>query len=265
MLTKRIIPCLDIKNGRTVKGVTFGNLKDAGDPVELAGKYSEEGADELCLLDITATLEGRTTFLQVVEEVAGAVSIPFTVGGGISNEKQVEILLSKGADKVSVNTAAIYDPLLITRLSRAFGNQCVVVAIDARYHQGQWQVVSHAGTRPTGVPATEWAIEVCERGAGEILLTSFTADGTRQGFSLDITSAVSQSVNIPVIASGGAGKPEHFLDVFTVAKADAALAASIFHYGLISIGEVKTLLKNKKVPVRYNNCFPLNTHQQTTQ
>ncbi|TVR40208.1 MAG: imidazole glycerol phosphate synthase subunit HisF [Bacteroidia bacterium] len=250
MLTKRIIPCLDIKNGRTVKGVTFGNLQDAGDPVELAAKYSEEGADELCLLDITATLEGRTTFLQVVEEVAAAVSIPFTVGGGISDEKQVELLLSKGADKVSVNTAAIRDPQLITRLSNAFGNQCVVVAIDARHQDGQWQVVSHAGTRPTGILATEWAIEVCERGAGEILLTSFTADGTRRGFSLDITHSVSHSVNIPVIASGGAGKPEHFLDVFTVAKADAALAAGIFHYGVISIREVKAFLKKKNVFVR---------------
>ncbi len=250
MLTKRIIPCLDIKNGRTVKGVTFGNLQDAGDPVKLAAKYSEQGADELCLLDITATLEGRTTFLQVVEEVAAAVSIPFTVGGGISDEKQAELLLSKGADKVSVNTAAIHDPHLITRLSNAFGNQCVVVAIDARHHEGQWQVVSHAGTRPTGIPATEWAIEVCERGAGEILLTSFTADGTRQGFSLDITGAVSCSIPIPVIASGGAGTPEHFLDVFSVAKADAALAAGIFHYGVISIPEVKAFLKDKKVSVR---------------
>lgn len=250
MITKRIIPCLDIKNGRTVKGVSFVRLQDAGDPVELAARYSEEGADELCLLDITATLEGRSTFLQVVEEVAATVSIPFTVGGGISHEKQVELLLSKGADKVSVNTAAIRDPHLITRLSDAFGKQCIVLAIDARHYEGQWQVVSHAGTRPTGILASEWAKEVCDRGAGEILLTSFTADGTRQGFSLDITGSVSRSVNIPVIASGGAGKAEHFLEVFAGANADAALAAGIFHYGVTSIREIKAFLKEKNIPVR---------------
>lgn len=250
MLTKRIIPCLDIKNGRTVKGVTFGNLQDAGDPVELASRYSEEGADELCLLDITATLEGRSTFLKVVEDVATAVSIPFTVGGGISNEKQVETLLSKGADKVSVNTSALLDPGLITRLSNAFGNQCVVVAIDARYDEGEWQVVSHAGTKPTGIMATKWAIEASDRGAGEILLTSFTADGTRNGFSLDITREVTQNIPIPVIASGGAGNPQHFLDVFTQAQADAALAAGIFHYGIVRIEEVKTFLKEHGVAIR---------------
>ncbi len=250
MLTKRIIPCLDIKDGRTVKGVTFGNLQDAGDPVELAARYSGYGADELCLLDITATLEGRSTFLQVVEDVAAAVSIPFTVGGGISNEKQVETLLSKGADKVSVNTSALLDPGLITKLSNAFGNQCVVVAIDARYLEGTWQVVSHAGTKPTGILATEWAKEACDRGAGEILLPSFTADGTRKGFSLDITGEVARSITIPVIASGGAGKPSHFLDVFTRANADAALAAGIFHYGIISIEEVKYFLKKKGVAIR---------------
>ncbi len=250
MLTKRIIPCLDIKNGRTVKGVTFGNLQDAGDPVELAARYSASGADELTLLDITATLEGRATFLQVVEDVAAAVSIPFTVGGGISNEKQVEVLLSKGADKVSVNTAALLDPSLISRLANAFGNQCVVVAIDARLEGGQWQVVSHAGTKPAGRLATDWARQVWELGAGEILLTSFTADGTRKGFSLDITKEVSTTVKIPVIASGGAGEPRHFLEVFAQANADAALAAGIFHYGLVSIGEVKDFLKDHGVAVR---------------
>lgn len=250
MLTKRIIPCLDIKNGRTVKGVSFVNLQDAGDPVELAETYSRNGADELTLLDITATLEGRTTFLKVVEDVAAAVSIPFTVGGGISNEQQVETLLSRGADKVSVNTSAILDPGLITRLSDAFGNQCVVVAIDARYHEGQWEVVSHAGTKFTGIMAVDWALIACELGAGEILLTSFTADGTRQGFSLDITRQVSKAVSIPVIASGGAGNPQHFLDVFRHAKADAALAAGIFHYGQVSISEVKTYLKENGIPVR---------------
>ncbi|MFO7873389.1 MAG: imidazole glycerol phosphate synthase subunit HisF [Bacteroidales bacterium] len=250
MLTKRIIPCLDIKEGRTVKGVSFGNLRDAGDPVELAGRYSDEGADELTLLDITATLEGRSTFMRVVEDVAATISIPFTVGGGIANETEVEQLLSKGADKVSVNTAAISDPSLITRLADAFGNQCVVVAIDARFIEGQWQVVSHAGTKITDIPAIDWAKEVCERGAGEILLTSFTADGTREGFSLDITSAVAESVPVPVIASGGAGIPRHFLDVFTRGKADAALAAGIFHYGIISIEEVKTFLNNYNITVR---------------
>jgi imidazole glycerol-phosphate synthase subunit HisF len=250
MLTKRIIPCLDIKNGRTVKGVSFGNLKDAGDPVELASAYSINGADELTLLDITATLEGRSTFLQVVEDVAAAVSIPFTVGGGISNEQHVETLLARGADKVSVNTSAVLDPGLITRLSDAFGNQCVVVAIDARYHEGQWEVVSHAGTKFTGISAVEWAKICYELGAGEILLTSFTADGTREGFSIDITKDVCEAVSIPVIASGGAGNPQHFLDVFTQANADAALAAGIFHYGLVSIAEVKAFLKKNGVPVR---------------
>lgn len=250
MLTKRIIPCLDIKNGRTVKGVSFVNLQDAGDPVELAEAYSRNGADELTLLDITATLEGRTTFLKVVEDVAAAVSIPFTVGGGISNEQQVETLLSRGADKVSVNTSAILDPGLITRLSDAFGNQCVVVAIDARLHNDHWEVVSHAGTKFTGISAVDWAVIACELGAGEILLTSFTADGTRQGFSLDITKQVCDAVSIPVIASGGAGNPKHFLDVFTQANADAALAAGIFHYGLVSIQEVKAYLKEHGVSVR---------------
>ncbi len=251
MLTKRIIPCLDIKNGRTVKGVSFVNLQDAGDPVELAARYSGEGADELCLLDITATLEGRSTFIKVVEEVASAVSIPFTVGGGISSENQVEVLLSRGADKVSVNTSAVKDPDLITRLSKAFGNQCVVVAIDARFTEGKWQVVSHAGTRATGIAAEEWAKEVCDRGAGEILLTSFTADGSRKGFSLDITSQISNLLPIPVIASGGAGKPAHFYDVFTEGGADAALAAGIFHYGLVSIEEVKSYLDKKGIAVRF--------------
>ncbi len=250
MLTKRIIPCLDIKQGRTVKGVTFGNLQDAGDPVELAWKYSQKGADELTLLDITATLEGRTTFLKVVEEVAATVNIPFTVGGGISNAQQVETLLAKGADKVSVNTSALLNPDLITTLAKAFGNQCVVVAIDARLTKKGWEVVSHAGTKPTGMLTVDWAKEACDRGAGEILLTSFTADGTRKGFSLDITRAVSEEVSVPVIASGGAGVPHHFLEAFTLGKADAALAAGIFHYGIISIGEVKEYLNKHGLEVR---------------
>lgn len=250
MLTKRIIPCLDIKNGRTVKGVTFGNLQDAGDPVELAAKYSGYGADELCLLDITATLEGRTTFLKVVEDVAAMVSIPFTVGGGISDEKQVETLLSKGADKVSVNSAAIKDPKLIARLSQAFGNQCIVVAIDARFDGNRWEVMSHAGTNATGIAALDWARQSRDLGAGEILLTSFTADGTRQGFSLDITRAVADAVSIPVIASGGAGEARHFAEVFDRGRADAALAAGIFHYGVTTIEKVKNYLKAHGIEVR---------------
>jgi cyclase len=250
MLSKRIIPCLDIRDGRTVKGVSFGNLRDAGDPVELAAAYSGGGADELTLLDITATLEGRSTFLKVVEEVAAAVAIPFTVGGGISSESQVEALLSRGADKVSVNTSAIADPLLITRLADAFGSQCVVVAIDARQTPEGWYVMSHAGTKNTFLPVVGWAREACVRGAGEILLTSFDADGGRQGFSLAITREVCQAVTIPVIASGGAGHPAHFLEVFTRAGADAALAAGIFHYGDVSIAQVKDHLRRHGVPVR---------------
>ncbi len=250
MLTKRIIPCLDIKNGRTVKGVSFQNLTDAGDPVALAAAYSLQGADELVLLDITATLEGRATFLKIVEEVAAAISIPFTVGGGISDEKHVEVLLSKGADKVSVNTAALINPSLIRSLSESFGKQCVVVAIDARFGKTGWEVVSHAGTRSTGRNAKTWAKEVCDLGAGEILLTSFTADGSRKGFSLDITREIALSSGVPVIASGGAGTNEHFLDVFQQGQADAALAAGVFHYGDIRIRDLKQYLHEHNIPIR---------------
>lgn len=250
MLTKRIIPCLDIKNGRTVKGVNFQNLQDAGDPVELAAHYSAQSADELTLLDITATLEGRETFVKVVTDVAKAINIPFTVGGGISNAKQVEALLSAGADKVSVNTSAIVYPQLITELARQFGSQCVVVAIDTKLTEKGWEVLSHAGTKPTGLLATDWAKECYNRGAGEILLTSFTSDGTRQGFALDITREVSEIVSIPVIASGGAGNAQHFVDVFTTGKADAALAAGIFHYGVLSIKSIKNELKANGIEVR---------------
>jgi len=250
MLTKRIIPCLDLKNGRTVKGVNFENLKDAGDPVELATRYSNEGADELTLLDITATLEGRETFRQVVEDVAKAISIPFTVGGGISTAAQVEALLSAGADKVSINTSPILNPSLITELADRFGSQCVVVAIDTRLTEKGWEVVSHAGTKFAGLMAVEWAKQCNDLGAGEILLTSFTSDGTREGFALDITKAVSEAVSIPVVASGGAGNPQHFVDVFKIAKADAALAAGIFHYGDVSIAEVKQALLEHAIPVR---------------
>ena len=250
MLTKRIIPCLDIKNGRTVKGVNFQNLQDAGDPVELAAHYSAQGADELTLLDITATLEGRETFVKVVTDVARAINIPFTVGGGISSAKQVEVLLAAGADKVSVNTSAIVNPQLIVELARQFGSQCVVVAIDTKLTSNGWEVVSHAGTKPTGLLATNWAKECYNRGAGEILLTSFTSDGTRQGFALDITREVSEIVSIPVIASGGAGNAQHFVDVFTTGKADAALAAGIFHYGVLNIKSIKNELRANGIEVR---------------
>ncbi|MFO8023139.1 MAG: imidazole glycerol phosphate synthase subunit HisF [Perlabentimonas sp.] len=250
MLTKRIIPCLDIKNGRTVKGVNFQNLQDAGDAVELAAHYSAQGADELTLLDITATLEGRETFIQVVTDVAKTINIPFTVGGGISNAKQVESLLSAGADKVSVNTSAIVNPTLIADLAKQFGSQCVVVAIDTKLTDKGWEVVSHAGTKPTGLMAVEWAKQCYNLGAGEVLLTSFTSDGTRQGFALDITREVSEAISIPVIASGGAGNAQHFVDVFTTGKADAALAAGIFHYVLLSINEIKWELKENKINVR---------------
>jgi imidazole glycerol-phosphate synthase subunit HisF len=250
MLTKRIIPCLDIKNGRTVKGVNFQNLQDAGDPVELAAHYSALGADELVLLDITATLEGRETFVKVVRDVAKAINIPFTVGGGISNAKQVETLLSAGADKVSVNTSAIKNPRLIGKLAEQFGSQCVVVAIDTKLTEMGWEVVSHAGTKHTGIMAVNWA-KTCELlGAGEILLTSFTSDGTREGFALDITRQVSEKVAIPVIASGGAGTAQHFVDVFTKGKADAALAAGIFHYGVLSIKDIKKGLAANDINVR---------------
>lgn len=251
MLSKRIIPCLDIKNGRTVKGVNFQNLKDAGDPVELASFYSAQGADELVLLDITATLEGRETFVKVVRDVAKAISIPFTVGGGISSVKQVETLLSAGADKVSVNTSAITNPKLIVELAEQFGSQCVVVAIDTKLTEKGWEVVSHAGTKSTGIMAVNWAKSCEQLGAGEILLTSFTSDGTRQGFSIDITRKVSETVTIPVIASGGAGNSQHFVNVFTKGKADAALAAGIFHYGDVSINEVKKLLMQNGISVRF--------------
>lgn len=250
MLTKRIIPCLDVKNGRTVKGISFGNLADAGDPVELAARYSQEGADELVLLDITATLEGRKTFLNVVREVACSINIPFTVGGGISAPNEVEALLAAGADKVSVNTSALLNPELISELASRFGNQCVVVAIDTKLTANGWEVVSHAGTRSTGTDTVHWAKEAQERGAGEILLTSFTSDGSREGYALDITAGVSDAVTIPVVASGGAGELHHFHQVLTTGKADAALAAGVFHFGKFTIGEVKHYLNAKGISVR---------------
>ncbi|RPH34389.1 MAG: imidazole glycerol phosphate synthase subunit HisF [Bacteroidales bacterium] len=250
MLSKRIIPCLDVKNGRTVKGVNFNNLMDAGDPVQLAYEYYKQGADELVLLDITATLEGRETFINVVKDVAKAISIPFTVGGGISKPEQVEALLKAGADKVSINSAALQNPNLITTLANAFGSQCVVVAIDAINNQGNWEVVSHSGTKETIWDPFEWAKKAESLGAGEILLTSYSSDGTQMGYAIDLTAKISESLKIPVIASGGAGCKEHFLEVLTLGKADAALAAGVFHFGKLSIKEVKQYLNDNGIVIR---------------
>lgn len=250
MLKKRIIPCLDVKNGRTVKGVNFEDLRDAGDAVALAYHYSQQGADELVFLDITATLEGRNTFIELVKEVAKTINIPFTVGGGIRTTKDVEVLLSVGADKVSINSSAVKTPDLINELSLNFGCQCVVVAIDTKNLSGNDEVYINAGTKATGKKTVDWAKEVFERGAGEILLTSMNSDGTKKGFANEITAKVSESISIPVIASGGAGNMEHFVEVFTNGKADAALAASIFHFGEIKIPELKKYLNTKNIPVR---------------
>lgn len=250
MLSKRIIPCLDVKNGRTVKGINFNNLVDAGSPAELAYKYFKDGADELVLLDITATLEDRKTFKDTVLEVAKAISIPFTVGGGISNEKQVEELLRAGADKVSINSAALRNPSLITALANAFGSQCITIAIDTKHIENQWEVVSHSGTMGTIWNPFAWAKEAENLGAGEILLTSYSSDGTQQGFAVELTKEISKSVSIPVIASGGAGCMEHFLDIFSNGYADAALAAGVFHFGKLTIQEVKQYLNSNNIPVR---------------
>ena len=252
MLTKRIIPCLDVKDGRVVKGVNFVNLRDAGDPVELAALYDREGADELVFLDISASHEGRATMVDVVRQTAGEISIPFTVGGGISSVDDMKRLLRAGADKTGINTAAVLNPHLITDGARKFGSQCIVVAIDARFNAdwGTWEVYTHGGRKPTGKRAIEWAQEAERLGAGELLLTSMDADGTKDGFDLPLTRAVSEAVGIPVIASGGAGRVEHFADVFTEAKADAGLAATIFHYKELTIGQVKGFLAEKGVEVR---------------
>ena len=250
MLTKRIIPCLDIKNGRTVKGVNFVNLIDAGDPVALAKKYAEVGADELVFLDISATLEGRKTMLEMVLKVAAQVNIPFTVGGGISSVEDVDALLHCGADKVSINSSAIKRPVLINELSQKFGSQCVVVAIDAKQIDGKWVVHSAGGTIPTELELFDWAKEVEQRGAGEILFTSMDNDGTKEGFANEALAKLSALVNIPIIASGGAGSVQHFVDAFVKGKSDAALAASVFHFGEIPIPTLKQELKNKTIEVR---------------
>ena len=250
MLTKRIIPCLDIKNGRTVKGVNFVNLIDAGDPVALAKQYAEVGADELVFLDISATLEGRKTMLEMVLKVAAQVNIPFTVGGGISTVEDVDALLHCGADKVSINSSAIKRPVLINKLSQKFGSQCVVVAIDAKQIDGKWVVHLAGGTIPTELDLFDWAKEVEQRGAGEILFTSMDNDGTKEGFANEALAKLSALVNIPIIASGGAGSVQHFVDTFVKGKSDAALAASVFHFGEIPIPTLKQGLKNNTIEVR---------------
>ncbi|MGZ9586953.1 imidazole glycerol phosphate synthase subunit HisF [Paenibacillus marinisediminis] len=252
MLAKRIIPCLDVKDGRVVKGVNFVQLRDAGDPVELAALYDQEGADELVFLDISASVEGRATMIDVVRETAGNITIPFTVGGGISSTDDMMRLLRAGADKIGINTAAVLQPSLIADGARRFGSQCIVVAIDARYNDewADWEVYTHGGRKPTGIHAVEWAKRAAELGAGEILLTSMDTDGTKDGFDIPLTRAVTDAVSIPVIASGGAGTAAHFEQAFTEAGADAALAASIFHYKEISIAEVKDDLRCKGVAVR---------------
>ena len=249
-IAKRIIPCLDVKDGRTVKGVHFKDLKDAGNIVDLAMKYSEQGADELVFLDITASLDNRKTMLSWVKQVAEAVRIPFTVGGGISCEHDVELLLKNGADKISINSAALNEPVLIEKLSSVFGKQCVVVAVDARRIDDKWQVYKNGGTVATGRELFEWTKEAEQRGAGEILFTSMEHDGTLNGFACETMALLSENLSIPIIASGGAGTMDDFYDVFTLGKADAALAASVFHFGEIIIPELKEYLKNKGIAIR---------------
>jgi cyclase len=250
MLTKRIIPCLDVMNGRTVKGVNFVNIRDAGNAVELGELYAEQGADELVFLDITATVEKRKTLVALVRDVAARLNIPFTVGGGINSLEDVSAMLNAGADKISVNTAAVLNPGLVDQLSGEFGSQCVVVAIDTKSYPDGDRVHIHGGRTPTEKKTMEWAREVQERGAGEILLTSMDHDGTKNGFAVGLTSRVSGSLTIPVIASGGAGTMEHFLHIFSEGKADAALAASIFHYREIAINDLKNYLSGLEIPVR---------------
>lgn len=251
MLAKRIIPCLDVKNGETVKGINFENLRYAGNPVELAKKYSDDGADELVFLDITATNEGRKTTQKMVEAVAKQVFIPFTVGGGIKSIEDMKAILGAGADKVAINSAAVKNPDLISKSSGYFGSQCIVVAVDGKMVNDDYYVFINAGTKNTGVRLVDWVREVESRGAGEILLTSMDADGTQNGFDIEMTKLVVQNTNIPVIVSGGAGaNPRHFVDVFEKSNADAALAASIFHFGTLPVPELKKSLKNSGICVR---------------
>lgn len=250
MLKKRIIPCLDIQNGRTVKGVNFVGIRDAGDPVELAKKYAKEGADELVFLDITATIEKRDTLVELVERVAAEIDIPFTVGGGINSVDDVRRIIAAGADKISVNSSAVKRPELITEIANEFGSQCVVLAIDTKFNGNDWKVYVKGGREETALYAVDWAIQGVSLGAGEILLTSMNNDGTKGGFALDITQAICDAVNVPVIASGGAGKLEHFKDLFTITDATAGLAASIFHYNEIPIPQLKDYLKTQLISIR---------------
>ena len=250
MVKVRIIPCLDVKNGRVVKGINFVDLVDAGDPVEQAKHYSENGADEICFLDISASLENRNTMVNVVEKTANEVFIPLTVGGGISSIENIQSLLKAGADKVSINSAAINNPNIIKQSSEYFGNQCIVVAVDAKRIDNDWYVFSHGGTKNTGMFALDWINRVQKLGAGEILLTSMDKDGTKSGFDINLLSEVSKFVTVPVIASGGVGKLEHFYEGVNKGKANALLAASVFHFNEISIKEVKEYLINKKIEIR---------------
>ncbi len=250
MLAKRIIPCLDIKDGRTVKGTNFVNLRDAGDAIELARIYSEQGADELVFLDITATSEKRKTLSELVRRIAAEINIPFTVGGGINSVSDIEILLNAGADKVSINTGAVKNPQILKDAAKNFGSQCVVLAIDAKLVENDWIVFLNGGRAATDLKAIDWAKQAVDAGAGEILLTSMNADGTKNGFELELTRIISESVKVPVIASGGAGNAEHFVEVFEKGKADAALAASVFHFREIQIPQLKNYLKECGVAVR---------------
>ncbi len=250
MVKIRIIPCLDVKNGRVVKGINFVNLIDAGDPVEQAKHYSDNGADEICFLDISASLENRDTMVKVVEKTANEVFIPLTVGGGISSVENIHALLKAGADKISINSAAIKDPVIVKRSSEYFGNQCIVVAVDAKKHFNDWYVYSHGGTKKTELLALNWIEKVQELGAGEILLTSMDKDGTKSGFDNELLNKVSEFLKIPLIASGGVGTLNHFYEGVVKGKADALLAASVFHFNELSIKEVKSFLKEKKINIR---------------
>ena len=251
MLAKRIIPCLDVTAGRVVKGVNFVGLRDAGDPVEIARQYNEQGADELTFLDITASSDGRDLILHIIEAVASQVFIPLTVGGGVRSVEDVRRLLTAGADKVSINTSAVTNPQLVADATKKYGSQCIVVAIDAKQTAPQkWEVFTHGGRNKTGLDAVEWAKKMCELGAGEILLTSMDRDGTKSGFDLELTRAVSDAVNIPVIASGGVGNLQHLADGVTFGHADAVLAASIFHYGEYTVQQAKQFMRERGIPVR---------------
>jgi len=251
MLKKRIIPCLDIQNGRTVKGVNFESIRDAGDPIELAQKYVKDGADELVFLDITATIEKRKTLSELVKRISREINIPFTVGGGINSLEDASILIKSGADKISINSSAVRNPELVKELASQFGSQCVVVAIDTKFNGKEWKVYTHGGRKETELLTVEWAKQVTELGAGEILLTSMNNDGTKAGFALDITDEVASNINIPVIASGGAGDANHFITLFEKTKASAGLAASIFHYDEIPVPELKQTLIKNNIPIRY--------------